>query len=123
MCDWIAYFISSAFSYWYHNGSRPGEESDANSSRETTSDGDSECENDRGASNSRGSWGLAGRNSPPMGSSTGRDDVSNPPGLLVFEYFERELPFHREPLADKASTISYSRALASLVCFCVFAHI
>ncbi|KAG8370475.1 hypothetical protein BUALT_Bualt14G0120700 [Buddleja alternifolia] len=92
---------------------RPGEESDANSSRETSSDGDSEC----GASNNQGSWNqknttnqvysrLGGRSNSFKGSSVDGDDISNPPGLLIFEYFERELPFHREPLADKASNMS-----------------
>ncbi|GER33379.1 hypothetical protein STAS_09512 [Striga asiatica] len=62
---------------------RPGEESDANSSRDTSSDGDNESGTNTRANSARG----------PL--------VSNPPGLLIFEYFERELPFHREPLADK----------------------
>ncbi|KAI3459242.1 hypothetical protein Pfo_015905 [Paulownia fortunei] len=93
---------------------RPGEESDANSS---SSDGDNECGNDRGAVNSQGSWNqqsttgqgcnrLAGRNHDFLGSSVDGGDISNPPGLLIFEYFERELPFHREPLADKISILA-----------------
>ncbi|KAK6161047.1 hypothetical protein DH2020_004428 [Rehmannia glutinosa] len=86
---------------------RPGEESDANSSRETSSDGDSENGTDRGANNNRGR--LAGRNNPYVESSVGGGDISNPPGLLIFEYFERELPFHREPLADKQMSILASR--------------
>lgn len=94
---------------------RPGEESDANSSRGTSTDGESEG-TDRGANDARGSWNqknnighgfrrYAGRNNPSMESSVDTDDISNPPGLLTFEYFERELPFHREPLADKASLL------------------
>lgn len=96
---------------------RPGEESDATSSRETSSDGDSECGTDRGASSNQGSWSqkntvgqgysrFAGRNNPLTESSIDGDDISNPPGLLIFEYFERELPFHREPLADKMSILA-----------------
>ncbi|KAL3829359.1 hypothetical protein ACJIZ3_018161 [Penstemon smallii] len=81
---------------------RPGDESDANSSRDTSSNGDSECGTDRGANNSRRSSRIAGRSNP----SVDGDDISNPPGLLIFEYFERELPFHREPLADKISMLA-----------------
>lgn len=95
---------------------RPGEESDANSSRETSTDGDSECGTYRVANDTQGSWSQkntsgqgyrkhAGRNNPSTESSVDGDDISNPPGLLIFEYFERELPFHREPLADKASNL------------------
>lgn len=29
------------------------------------------------------------------------NEIRNPPGLLIFEYFERALPYHRAPLADK----------------------
>ncbi|KAG6433638.1 hypothetical protein SASPL_105253 [Salvia splendens] len=95
---------------------RHGEESDANSSRGVSTDGDSEG-TDRGANDARGSWNqknnighgfrrYAGGNNPSMESSVDGDGISNPPGLLIFEYFERDLPFHREPLADKASLMS-----------------
>ncbi|GFP85119.1 hypothetical protein PHJA_000655700 [Phtheirospermum japonicum] len=76
---------------------RPGEESDANSSRETSSDGESESGTGRRANNAR-SHGYSRH--------AGSGDISNPPGLLIFEYFERELPFHREPLADKMSVLA-----------------
>lgn len=100
-----------------HFNRRPGEESDANSSRGTSTDGESEG-TDRGANDARGSWNqknnighgfrrYPGRNNPSMESSVDGDDISNPPGLLIYEYFERELPFHREPLADKASLFSF----------------
>ncbi|KAL7144404.1 hypothetical protein ABFS83_07G009700 [Erythranthe nasuta] len=78
---------------------KPGEESDANSSRETSSDGGSEYGTDRGAHNTRASRSQKNRHG---------DDISIPPGLLIFEYFERELPFHREPLADKMSILASS---------------
>ncbi|XP_042055262.1 uncharacterized protein LOC121799829 [Salvia splendens] len=95
---------------------RPGEESDANSSRGSSTDGESEG-TDRGASDAQGSWNqkhnidhgfrrFAGKNNPSMKPSVEGADVSNPPGLLVFEYFETELPFHREPLADKMSKLA-----------------
>ncbi|GER46884.1 hypothetical protein STAS_23947 [Striga asiatica] len=67
---------------------RPGEESDANSSRDTSSDGD--CE--------------SGTNSRDNNARV--PSASNPPGLLIFEYFEKELPFHREPLADKMAKLA-----------------
>ncbi|XP_051152909.1 uncharacterized protein LOC127266631 [Andrographis paniculata] len=57
---------------------RPGEDSDANSSG---SDGENECRPERG---------------------TGTSNHTE----LLFEYFERELPFHREPLADKISILA-----------------
>ncbi|XP_051127681.1 uncharacterized protein LOC127249096 isoform X2 [Andrographis paniculata] len=97
---------------------RAGEESDAtNSSRETCSDSDSEYGGDRWTNSVQGSWNqkntigkahsrLQGRNNVSMGSSVDGDDIANPPGRLVFEYFERELPFHREPLADKMSSLA-----------------
>ncbi|XP_047976159.1 uncharacterized protein LOC125218518 [Salvia hispanica] len=95
---------------------RHGEESDANSSRGMSTDGDSEG-TDRGANDARGSCNqknnighgfrrYAGGNNPSMESSVDGDDISMPPGRLIFEYFERELPFHREPLADKMSKLA-----------------
>lgn len=97
---------------------RPGEESDTtNSSRDTCSDSDSEYGGgDRGTNAIQGSWNQKntigqghsrqGRNSTSLESPVDQDDVANPPGRLVFEYFERELPFHREPLADKMLTLA-----------------
>ncbi|KAK4425918.1 hypothetical protein Salat_1785800 [Sesamum alatum] len=70
---------------------RPGEESDATSSRETSSDGDSECE-------------LI--EVPIVIRDLGARRTQLAKGLLIFEYFERELPFHREPLADKMSILA-----------------
>ncbi|XP_042052360.1 uncharacterized protein LOC121797733 isoform X1 [Salvia splendens] len=95
---------------------RHGEESDANSSRGISTDGDSEG-TDRGANDARGSCNqknnighgfrrYAGGNNPSMESSVDGDDISMPPGRLMYEYFERELPFHREPLADKMSKLA-----------------
>lgn len=98
---------------------RPGEESDAtNSSRETCSDSDSEYGTDRVTTSIQGSWNLKnsigqghsrlqGRKNAFMEPTVDGDDITNPPGRLVFEYFERELPFHREPLADKASVFFF----------------
>lgn len=41
-----------------------------------------------------------------MGSSSDESDTCSPPGQLVFEYLERDPPFSREPLADKASLVT-----------------
>lgn len=36
------------------------------------------------------------------GSPSDSGDARNPPGALIFEYLERDPPYGREPLADKA---------------------
>lgn len=97
---------------------RPGEESDAESSRETSSDGSSEYGADRGVNNVlQWNWTqqnvvdanikslnrLSLRNKPFRGSSSDECEISNPSGQLVFEYMEHASPFTRQPLADKAS--------------------
>ncbi|XP_022874675.1 uncharacterized protein LOC111393398 isoform X2 [Olea europaea var. sylvestris] len=95
----------------------PAEVSDTDSSQETNSDDSSECEADRGANNTRGTWNQLNttgqgynevpvRNKPFTGLSVDEGDVSNPPGRLIFEYLERDLPFFREPLADKISILA-----------------
>ena len=105
-------------------GRRPGEESDTESSRETSSDGSADYGVERGANSvAQGPWNqqkladvntqnmsrLSLRNKPFMGSPSGEGEgeVSNPPGLLVFQYMEQDSPYGREPLADKASAIFY----------------
>lgn len=93
----------------------PGDESDE-SSRETSSDGSSDCETERGPfcngawnqpdlaeSSIQGMKGLSLRNKPFNCSSSDEGEVSSSPGVLTFEYFEHSPPYSREPLADKAS--------------------
>ncbi|CAL8991289.1 unnamed protein product [Prunus brigantina] len=97
---------------------RPGDESDAESSRETSSDGSSDYGTERGLNgapysalswqnvadvNGHG-WNRAlPRNKPFNGSSSDESgEVCNPPGQLIFQYMEHDQPFGREPLADKA---------------------
>ncbi|KAA8548997.1 hypothetical protein F0562_000681 [Nyssa sinensis] len=94
---------------------RPGEESDAESSRETSSDGSSECGEEREANAVQGACGLQNpmnattqifkrlsmRNNLPSDSSIDGSKISNPSGLLIFEYLEQDPPYSREPLADK----------------------
>lgn len=97
---------------------RPGEESDE-SSRETSSDGSSDCEIERRVS-SLGMWsqqelavstlremkGLSLRSKPSNGSSSNEGESSSFPGVLVFEYLEHDAPYSREPLADKISILA-----------------
>ncbi|KAK8680991.1 hypothetical protein V6N13_053399 [Hibiscus sabdariffa] len=95
----------------------PGEESDTESSRETSSDGsDSDYGTARRAnsivpgsrnqleiadSNIQRLTTLSLRNRPFGGSSSDESDTCNTPGQLIFEYLEHDQPFSREPLADK----------------------
>lgn len=97
---------------------RPGEDSDAESSRETSSDGSSDHGIERGT-NVQGTWSqqkvadaniqsfnrLALRNNF-VGSSSDESDTCNPLGHLIFEYLEHDPPFGREPLADKISVLT-----------------
>ncbi|XP_047319075.1 uncharacterized protein LOC124922385 [Impatiens glandulifera] len=76
---------------------RPGEESDADSSRETSSDGSSEY--------MQGGYNQITRVNG--GGSPGNEgDTTSPPGLLIFEYLEHDLPYGREPLADKIEILA-----------------
>ncbi|CAI9774292.1 unnamed protein product [Fraxinus pennsylvanica] len=95
---------------------RPGEESDAESSMETSSAGSSDCEADRHsksvADGSRNQQNLINFNSQRLNklvlrdksvisSSSDEAEISNSPGLPVFEYLEQEQPYNRRPLTDK----------------------
>lgn len=97
---------------------RTSEDSDAESSRETSSAGSSDCETEKRArggvdgarmqrnlmnANSQRLSRLSLRDRPPMSSSSDETEVCNSPGQLVFEYFEREQPHFRPPVYDKAS--------------------
>ncbi|KAL4271760.1 hypothetical protein GQ457_13G014720 [Hibiscus cannabinus] len=100
----------------------PGEESDTESSRETSSDGsDSDYGTARRAnsivpgsrnqleiadSNIQRLTTLSLRNRPFGGSSSDESDTCNTPGQLIFEYLEHDQPFSREPLADKISVLA-----------------
>lgn len=100
---------------------RPGEESDAESSRETSSDGSSDTGAERRINAFvHGTWsqqniadaniqnfsGLSLRNKPFVGSSSEESEICNPPGQLIFEYLEHDPPFSREPLADKIGILA-----------------
>ncbi|PKI40166.1 hypothetical protein CRG98_039418 [Punica granatum] len=101
---------------------KPGEDSDAESSRETSSCGSSDCEAERKGKgnidgmcsqqnfmnfNSQKMNRLALRdNKPPTSSSGDEAEVGNSPGKLVFEYLEQEQPHHRKPLYDKVLNLA-----------------
>lgn len=102
---------------------RPGDDSDAESSRETSSAGSSDCEVERRAKgvadgtldqhnhlNLQRLNTLTLRDKPPLSSSSEETEVCNTHGSLIFEYLEQEQPHHRQPLYDKAS--SFSRRIA-----------
>ncbi|XP_022741553.1 uncharacterized protein LOC111293090 [Durio zibethinus] len=101
---------------------RPSGESDAESSRETSSDGsNSDCGIGRRANNVvQEAWSQMEiadanikrlsrpslRNRPLGGSSSDESDICSHPGQLIFEYLEHDQPFSREPLADKISVLA-----------------
>ncbi|XP_021280149.1 uncharacterized protein LOC110413608 [Herrania umbratica] len=93
-----------------HRLRRPSEDSDAESSRETSSAGSSDCEADRRVKGGvDGAWGQHNSqrmSRPPMSPSSEEVEVGKSPGLLVFEYFEQEQPHHRKPLYDKISSLA-----------------
>ncbi|KAK9933894.1 hypothetical protein M0R45_021066 [Rubus argutus] len=100
---------------------RPGDESDAESSRETSSDGSSDCGAERGINgivdtawsrqniadvNGNGWNRVLPREKPLTGSSSDESEICNPRGQLVFQYLEHDQPFGREPLADKIQVLA-----------------
>ncbi|KAM7495827.1 hypothetical protein LguiA_020241 [Lonicera macranthoides] len=102
---------------------RPGDETDAESSRETSSGGSSDCEVvDRRTKSvldgSRSQHNLANSNSQQLNrvslrdkslasSSSDEAEISRTsPGVLMFEYLEHEQPHNRQPLTDKVSVLA-----------------
>ncbi|KAL5830578.1 hypothetical protein ACOSQ3_020046 [Xanthoceras sorbifolium] len=102
---------------------RLGEDSDSDF-RDSSSDGSSDCEPERGMIYSREQW-----NHPHIGDEISRridrvslrdqhsalqedfssdeGESSNTQGRLIFEYLERNAPYSREPLADKISDLAF----------------
>ncbi|XP_059625627.1 uncharacterized protein LOC132268799 [Cornus florida] len=91
---------------------RPGEESDAESSRETSSGGSSDCADGSGSQNilvnmnSQRIDTLSLREKSVMNSSSDEAEICNSPGSLLFEYLEHEQPHNRKPLTDKVSVLA-----------------
>ncbi|XP_002527022.2 uncharacterized protein LOC8271493 isoform X2 [Ricinus communis] len=101
---------------------RLGEDSDSDF-RDSSSDGSSDCEPERGLTGSRKQWnhqhvanGVPLRmdrlslrdchNAHQEDFSSDDGESSNSQGSLLFEYFERDPPYGREPLADKISDLA-----------------
>lgn len=82
---------------------RPGEESDGEPYLDTSSEGSSESEADRLRERlaSLGTTSHVGQE----GCLSDDGEACNPAVLLVFEYLERDPPYGREPLTDKASLV------------------
>ncbi|CAJ1940913.1 unnamed protein product [Sphenostylis stenocarpa] len=97
---------------------KPSQESDSESARETSSDSSSGYCHERGAKTVHGSRNhlnvldasnhaleRVSQGKPFMGSSSDETESCNPPGQLIFEFFEHESPYNREPLATKISDL------------------
>ncbi|KAK6930233.1 Protein of unknown function DUF789 [Dillenia turbinata] len=117
-CEVLSFqnLVSSLVEKW-----RLGEDSDSDSFRETSSDGSSEFDPEQRVNclvqrtwcqqNLRGLNNLSLNrvpmgDKPSMGSSSDEGEFCSTQGQLIFEYLERDSPFSREPLADKASIIA-----------------
>lgn len=101
-------------------GRRLGEDSDSDF-RDSSSDGSSDCEPERGLKYSREQWShhcieneirmdrlsLRDQHSVQEDFSSDEGESTNSQGCLLFEYLERDAPYSREPLANKASTFSF----------------
>lgn len=100
-----------------------GEESDGDYFRDSSSDGSSDSEQERGGSNfSREQLNYFQRSDCPLtvdqlavrehqmafqeGFSSDEGESGNSQGCLLFEYLERDQPYSREPLADKISDLA-----------------
>ncbi|KEH32323.1 hypothetical protein MtrunA17_Chr4g0067961 [Medicago truncatula] len=98
---------------------KSSQESDSESTRETSSDSSSGYCNERGPKTNHGSGNhlnaldacnhaveRVSLSKPSTGSPSEETESSNPPGQLIFQYFEHETPYNREPLADKISSLA-----------------
>lgn len=98
-------------------GRRPGEESDTG---ETSSDDSCDSGGRRRVSAViEGAWRhqhiadsnvqrlnrISLNNGNSVGSSSDESESETNPGQLIFQYLEHELPFSREPFADKVSLL------------------
>ncbi|KAL6010828.1 hypothetical protein ACLOJK_001270 [Asimina triloba] len=94
-----------------------GEDSDSDFSRDSSSEGSNDCEFDRGLKYPRDLWnhhhlaaslridGLSLRekhHASREGCSSDDSEPGHAQGSLLFEFFEQDPPYSREPLADKA---------------------
>ncbi|KDP35035.1 hypothetical protein JCGZ_09323 [Jatropha curcas] len=101
---------------------RPGEDSDSDF-RDSSSDGSSDCEPERGSKGPRDQWNhCLLTNEIPLRMdrlslrdhhiarqedfSSDEGESMNSQGCLLFEYLERDPPYSREPLADKIADLT-----------------
>lgn len=103
-------FLFFPFKPFFPPFRRPGEESDSESSRETSSAGSSDREADKrskspvdGCRPHQNAQQLNRLSTDKFVKSSSSDEaeISNWPGLLLFEYLEQEQPHLRKPLSDK----------------------
>ncbi|KAG5603892.1 hypothetical protein H5410_025384 [Solanum commersonii] len=117
-------FMAFAWAALKPNGSRPGEESDSDYFRDSSSDGSSDSEHERRCLNysreqrmyhsqasesSLSIDGLSLRDSNATfqeGFSSDEGESGSSQGALLFEYFAHDQPYGREPLADKISDLA-----------------
>ncbi|XP_019464706.1 PREDICTED: uncharacterized protein LOC109363007 isoform X1 [Lupinus angustifolius] len=98
---------------------KPSQESDSESAFETSSDSSNGYCHERGAKSVHGSRNhlnivdacnhdleRLSLSKPPIGLSSDLTESCNPPGQLIFQYFEHESPYNRPPLADKISDLA-----------------
>jgi len=120
----------------YTVSSRQPKDSDVDCYRDSSSDGSSDCELENSLKYAR-DWS---RNHLVNGSTFGMDrlsvrenhltmqegfssddsDAGNSQGRLIFQHLERDPPYSREPLSDKARPISWHLLTLVLMpcCFC-----
>lgn len=100
---------------------RPGEDSDGEYYRDSSSDGSSDCELEGGLKHTREQRNRIGASEAALrmdrlslretnvasqeGFSSDDGEVGNSQGCLLFEFLEQDLPYSREPLANKASSL------------------
>lgn len=95
-----------------------GEEGDVDSFKDSSSDGSIEWEAGGKINGDRQSRNLLSMRERLLMIDEGK--IRNPPGLLMFEYFEQNPPYSREPLADKASPLwlwETNNYISDLLCF------
>ncbi|CAK8531634.1 unnamed protein product [Lathyrus sativus] len=100
---------------------KPSKESDSESARETSSDSSSGYRHERGArsvvngslnqpnfsdASNRGLERVSLGSKPDTCPSSDENGSCSAVGQLVFEYFEREIPYNREPLSDKINDLA-----------------
>ena len=118
--------------YVFNVSRQVGEDSDGDYFRDSCSDGSSDYETEKGMKfsgeqrhhnhlNSQNSFRMSRlsiqdeHSSMHEGFSSDDGEVQNSQGVLLFEYLERNPPYSREPLADKASRFSQTVYNSSFV--------